>query len=709
MNSTVMVIVAKIFMAAACFVELPISRPQGTRRAVHEETEMRYGLVVVLVCAVGGGCDAPKESVPNGIGSIQSPAFGSGSTDLGAYYRLKSVSSGFCVDVGNKSQSNGATVLQWDCSTGENQRWYLRALTNGNYQVQARHSAKCLRVSGGSTSAGAGFVQDPCARTGTGTNGTIFTLTRVGTTGSNYQLKVVNGGQCLQSPSTTKGAQLKQAACGTSSKFLWTLEKQAFVSQSDANGRWSPVIDMKGVVPISAALRPDGKVLTWASWKGLRFGGSGSLDQTVTALFDPANPSNVVVRTITDTVHNMFCPATAFLPDGRLVVNGGDDVRTDATSIYDPIADKWTRGAAMHQQRWYNSSVSLPDGRILTLGGNRTSGASGNGEIYDATSDSWTMMDGIVLAPLTDGMPADARAMEHPRLSVAPDGRIFASGPSPNMQWYTTDGTGGVMPAGKRGDDEISQNDVTVMFDVGKILKAAGNVNYDRTDASFVPASRNSYVIDINGATPVVTKIAPIKYPRTFANGVVLPNGQVFVAGGNDNAKGFSDDGAIRPAELFDPTTTTWRELPAMATSRPYHSFVLLLADARVLVGGGGLCSSSDNCAVNHPNVEIYSPPYLFAGARPSIAAAPATVAADGGTFVVTTSGSVTGFSLIRVGSVTHGVDTDQRFMRLAGSNVGDLWTLQAPANHNLAPRGYYLLFALDGGVPSVAAIVKII
>jgi hypothetical protein len=62
------------------------------------------------------------------------------------------------------------------------------------------------------------------------------------------------------------------------------------VAGSDANGRWSGVIDMKGVVPISAALRPDRKVITWASWRGTRFAGSGALDQTVTALFDPAVP-----------------------------------------------------------------------------------------------------------------------------------------------------------------------------------------------------------------------------------------------------------------------------------------------------------------------------------------------------------------------------------------------------------------------------------
>src|SRR6185436_11976659 len=377
-----------------------MARSQRTRQRRRRREDMRYGLVVVLICSVGGGCDGPEESGPDDIGPITSPAFGAGARDDGAYYRLKSVSSGFCIDVSDKALTDGSPVVQWDCGTGENQRWYFRALVGGNYQLSAEHSAKCLRTKGGSTGSGAAFVQDPCARGGAGMNGTVFTASKVGT-GNNFQLKVTNGGLCLQSPNGTKGTPLTQIACGTASKFLWTVEKQPFVAGSDANGRWSGVIDMKGVVPISAALRPDRKVITWASWRGTRFAGSGALDQTVTALFDPARPTSTVVKNMTNTVHNMFCPGTAFLPDGRLVVIGGDDVHTDATSIYDPVKDAWSKGGAMHQQRWYNTSVGLPDGRILTLGGNRTSGKDGNGEIYDAGSNSWTVMNGIALAPLT--------------------------------------------------------------------------------------------------------------------------------------------------------------------------------------------------------------------------------------------------------------------------------------------------------------------
>jgi galactose oxidase len=675
-----------------------------------------WAMMPALVLSVAAlGCEGdPAEGDPGAapapgtsdVDQVQGAAFGSGGTDPGLFYRLKSVSTpAVCADVGGKSTADNAGVLQFNCSSGENQRWYFRALSASNYQLSAKHSAKCLRFE--NDAGGKPVVdQDPCGRVNSGTE---FVVTKVGTTTPpRYQFKNVTTGKCLQSPNAASNTPLVQGTCATSTNFLWTVEADAPVAQSAANGTWSQVYAMPAV-PISAALLPNKKVIAWASWKALRFGGSGSIDQTVTISLNPDDPTHPTSKTVTNTTHNMFCPGISLLADGRVLVNGGDDVRTDATSIYNSATDSWTKGAAMHEQRWYNSTVTLPDGRALTLGGNRTSGQPGNGEIYNPANNTWTQMNGITIASLMMGAEDRSRAMEHPRLFVAPDGRIFAPGPSPNMQFFTLSGTGSVKSAGKRGDDEFSQNDVTVMIGVGKFLKAGGNVSYDRENPQFTPSSHNSYVIDINSGNAVVTKVAPMKYPRAFANGAVLPNGQVFVAGGSDNAKGFSDDGATKAAEMFDPTTNTWRELPPMQKPRPYHSIVLLLADGRVLAGGGGLCSSSDNCDVNHPDIEIYSPPYAQAGVtRPTITSAPGTVTANGGTFSVGVGGTVDRFSLVRMSGVTHSVNTDQRFMILTASGSGATRTVQAPANKNVAPPGYYLLFALDGDVPSKGAVVKI-
>ena len=116
-------------------------------------------------------------------------------------------------------------------------------------------------------------------------------------------------------------------------------------------------------------------------------------------------------------------------------------------------------------------------------------------------------------------------------------------------------------------------------------------------------------------------------YSRIFPNSVVLPNGQVVVIGGQTIGKLFSDDNSVLVTELWDPPTGTFRTLPPMAVGRDYHGMALLLPDARVLSGGGGLCGPT--CAGNRTDVQILTPHYLLNGdgtpaTRPVILSAPA-------------------------------------------------------------------------------------
>ena len=69
---------------------------------------------------------------------------------------------------------------------------------------------------------------------------------------------------------------------------------------------------------------------------------------------------------------------------------------------------------------------------------------------------------------------------------------------------------------------------------------------------------------------------------------------------------------------------------------------------------------------------------------------------------------SITAVSLVRPGSVTHGFDEDQRFLSLAFTTGSGTLSIQAPANANLAPPGYYMLFLVNSaGIPSVAPFVQ--
>ena len=70
---------------------------------------------------------------------------------------------------------------------------------------------------------------------------------------------------------------------------------------------------------------------------------------------------------------------------------------------------------------------------------------------------------------------------------------------------------------------------------------------------------------------------------------------------------------------------------------------------------------------------------------------------------------SIQKVTLIRLPSVTHSFDQNQRMTTLQFTPGTGTLNITAPANANLAPPGHYMLFIVNGtGVPSVAAIVQI-
>jgi hypothetical protein len=180
-----------------------------------------------------------------------------------------------------------------------------------------------------------------------------------------------------------------------------------------------------------------------------------------------------------------------------------------------------------------------------------------------------------------------------------------------------------------------------------------------------------------------------------------LPDGKVLATGGTSSS-GFNDPiGAVYTTEMWNPENETWTTMASATIPRVYHSAVLLLPDERLLSTGGK----------NYPQAEIYEPPYLFdSGARPTITSAPDTLT-YGQTFYVQTpdAASITQATWIRLSSVTHGFNMDQRFSRLNFSQTAGGLNVIAPSNANLSPPGYYMLFILNGnGVPSVAKIIRI-
>jgi hypothetical protein len=209
--------------------------------------------------------------------------------------------------------------------------------------------------------------------------------------------------------------------------------------------------------------------------------------------------------------------------------------------------------------------------------------------------------------------------------------------------------------------------------------------------------------------SPAWSQVPSMNFARTYHTTVLLPDGNVLVTGGGQTTNAVGVDTAVLPAEMWSPGTQTFTKLASMVAPRLYHSNALLLPDARVLVAGGGRFNYVGE-PTDQLSAEIYSPPYLFKGARPVINSAPATIQ-YATNFSITTPDAtqIASAVLIRLGAVTHAFDQNQRYVPLTFQQATGGLTLQSPSSPNLAPPGYYMLFIVNSaGVPSVASIVKV-
>ncbi|OAL47793.1 galactose oxidase-like protein precursor [Pyrenochaeta sp. DS3sAY3a] len=533
---------------------------------------------------------------------------------------------------------------------------------------------------------------------------------------------------CVQAvyDSTAKVCHIKADA--RSNTLIWSTDKRFDVIRQDVavapstNGAWSDLIRLP-VIPVAAYVVPEypsaQRLLVFSSWGADAFGGEGRRTQFADYNF---NSGAVSARTVSNTQHDMFCPAISSLQDGRILIQGGSDAAV--TSFYDPKTNAFVRGPDMKMARGYQVSVTLSDNRVFTIGGAYSGPRQGkDGEVYNPTTNVWTALPNARVGPmLTTDAEGIWREDNHAWLFAWKNGSVFQAGPSKAMNWYGTQGTGSQTAAGIRDPIDDAMCGIFVMYEPGKILSAGGSPDYTNSDAN---ARAHITTINAVNTNPYVERVADMAYPRGFANAVVLPDGTVLVTGGQRRSMVFTDDAGILHAELFNPATKTWRTLAPEAVPRNYHSVSILLADGRVFSGGGGLCyiaqvgASSANCnkLVDHADGQVFSPPYLFnpdgsLAARPVISSLGTTSVKVGGRLTISLRSAATGlkFVLVRIGSVTHSVNSDQRRVPLISvMGSGTRYTATLPNDSGiLIPGAYYLFVVSAQGVPSVARTVQV-
>ncbi len=486
----------------------------------------------------------------------------------------------------------------------------------------------------------------------------------------------------------------------SSTVTLSALAAQATTGKWDAPVSWS-------IVPLHMTLLPTAKILAWGKFE------AGTTMMANPRLWNPASgPPTTAVQVPADTM--LFCSGHTLMADGRLMVSGGhknDQRGLDVTNIFDPVAQSWIPGLPkMAEGRWYPTVTTLADGRVVTVAGRDAASAEVLiPEIWE--SNKWVRLTG-----------ASLKLPYYPRQFLAPNGKLFYAGERVKARWLDVDAVG----TSGRGKWTSSTGlthlwpfnrdyGSAVMYETGKVLYVGGggDLNWSTNDAKSGSPTATAETIDLNVTGPHWSGTDPMHSARRHLNATILPDGQVLVTGGT-SAGGFNTlSGSVHAAELWSPQSGHWTQLASNTIDRAYHSVSLLLPDATVLHGASGDANNPQTMQA-YPaqrNHEIFRPPYLFKGARPTITSLSKTTVGYGETFTVTTgyAAQITQVRWIRLGSVTHAFDASQRANTLTFSRGSGIVRVTTPSTAMRASPGYYLLFLLNrNGVPSVGKIVKV-
>ncbi|MBA3264389.1 MAG: DUF1929 domain-containing protein [Thermoleophilaceae bacterium] len=446
-------------------------------------------------------------------------------------------------------------------------------------------------------------------------------------------------------------------------------------------GSWGAPFDI-GVKGIHSVVLPNGRVLLFSY--PYRAVGSDAY------VWNPATGASTNVSLSWN--RDIFCAGHSFLADGRLLLTGGHVHRgafglgVKNTDIYDPAGGTFTSGPLLGEERWYPTNVTLPSGRVLVFGGFKDVDNSQKA----TTVDSYDPASNTVTA-----LPATANKGygNYPKLHLLANGKIAWTNLARTQLFNTSTNTwaaSALTNFAGRGESGSS-----ILLPGSNKLLIFGGPNGSGG------GSATAEIGNFSGTSPSWRAVGSLNSGRVWANGVLLPDGKVLAVGGGG---GGTYTNPVKQAELFDPQTETWTQMATQQGPRVYHSTAVLLPDGRVLSAG------HDN-GTQQTMAEIYSPPYLFQGARPTISSAPSTVA-YGAQFNVSTpeASSIDRVVLIRPSSTTHSLHQDQRSVELSfTATSGNDLSVTAPANGTTAPPGPYMLFLVNSnGVPSVAPFVTV-
>ena len=465
------------------------------------------------------------------------------------------------------------------------------------------------------------------------------------------------------------------------------------VSTTDAegDGEWSDAQSL-GVIAIHSIVLPDGKVLSFGTNEA---GIQGA--QFVYSLYDPETGIDKILPNTTPT--DIFCSNMSIDPStGNVIIMGGDERGEPGGTVNHGVNDvvvfdyrtetiRTAEQGEMAFARWYGTSINLPNGEILHIGGrNDTGGASFIPEIFNPE----TGFRSLTGANMTD--LGGATYFPHTWVNSRGEVIILESG-GRDIFRLSTEGNGSYQKIGTFPFTSAGQQP-SIMYDQDMVARIANDGGL--------------WVADISEAVPTFTRVAQLSGARYDGGMSVLPDGRVAITGGGTRYNDLNN--AVYTVEIWDPSDNSVIEQADANLARLYHSSHILLPDGTVFVGGGGAPGPLVNT-----NFEVYAPSYLYdengnLADRPDIREAPSNVTA-GDTFQMSVddAAALDKVTVVKSGAMTHGRNADARFLEL-DFTVVDANTIEVstPNNFIMTP-GLWMLFTVDdNGVPSEGSMLGV-
>lgn len=421
----------------------------------------------------------------------------------------------------------------------------------------------------------------------------------------------------------------------------------------------------------------------------------------------------------------IFCSGHCFLPDGRLLVAGGE-LNNPYPDAYEPIApdrglrysfifdpapvvdpgppdpekDYWKVTGdpetvfIMKEGRWYPTLTLLNDGTVLCMAG-LTDSVVPNPfepdeftvlhnripEIYVSSGED----QGWFSNNATDAkLPVDI-FYSYPDAYVVPvgdlEGKVFyastqlvpdssdppsySDGYSQIFDPFTTSAPYWEAITNRRTTPSEGSSGVLLPIRIGSSEKARVIITGGKW-GSFL--DRIDLInLDPQTGSPIWnSNVVTMETARADHNAVLLPDRTLLIIGGIDSA------GPVLTSELLDTDTLEWIDpevqvIPEMPVPRRYHSTAILLPDARILLGGGRVENGGDVENDTERRLSILKPAYLSDGDQPVITDYPEEITYEE-SFSITVDGAyaLDSIALMKPGAVTHGSNMDQRYIELS-------------------------------------------